>query len=94
MTERIPFGPRKPRPTVFADRVRHEDDLNCWYGRYNTAHFTFTVRAHDGQAIRFYSEIEALNAARYEWWQHVNGDAATNQKINKEARHERLSQTA
>ena len=87
MTDRVPMPRFKPRPTVFADRVRHEDDLRCWYGRYNTAHFTFTVRDCEGNAIRFYSEREAVAAARIEWTQHMFGDATTNRRVAYEARH-------
>ena len=81
MTERLPIGPRKPRPTVFADRVQHEDVVPAWYARYNTAHFTFTVRDSEGHAIKFYSKREATMAAQIEWREHMFGDATTNRKV-------------
>jgi hypothetical protein len=60
--------------------------VSCWYGQYRTIKFWHTVRGENGDVVRFHSKVAAMEGARAEWWQHINGTAATNRRRGMEAR--------
>ena len=43
-----------------------------WFAKYSTGRFWHMVRGEDGQVVEFRTEAEAIDAAREEWWKHVN----------------------